>query len=236
MEVIDFSAQKKGIKIKHHPMLPNSIRMIIIGPSGSGKTQLVLTLIMKYLKWDKLYLIAPSVDDQHCYQVLKDYNETASEIAEDEVIKFIIDIDEAPSIEDIDGGIDNLVVYDDVMLDKQKNPAKMFSRGRHKNIDIIYLTQRYTQIPKVIRDNCSLLCVFNGVDTHTLRNIWLTWCSDMTYNQFQTFFNNARALPYGFITINIHNYQTQSGTSFGTQSGSRYRIGLDKVYLTDRSS
>ena len=71
MKVIDFSAQKKKDKIKHHPMLPNSIRMIVIGPSGCGKTQLVLTLIMKYLKWDKLYLIAPSVDDQNCYQILK---------------------------------------------------------------------------------------------------------------------------------------------------------------------
>ena len=123
MEVIDFSAQKKRDKIKHHPMLPNYIRMIIIGPSGSGKTQLLLTLIMKYLKWDKLYLIAPSVDDQHCYQILKEYNENASEIAEEEVIKFIIDIDEAPIIEDIDAGVSNLVVYDDVMLDKQKKPS-----------------------------------------------------------------------------------------------------------------
>ena len=78
---------------------------------------------MKYLKWDKLYLIAPSVDDQHCYQILKEYNENASEIAEEEVIKFIIDIDEAPIIEDIDAGVSNLVVYDDVMLDKQKKPS-----------------------------------------------------------------------------------------------------------------
>ncbi|KAL3836562.1 hypothetical protein ACJMK2_021986, partial [Sinanodonta woodiana] len=30
-----------------------------------GKTQLLLTLLMKYTKWDKLYLVAPSVDDQH---------------------------------------------------------------------------------------------------------------------------------------------------------------------------
>ena len=94
----------------------------------------------------------------------------------------------------------------------------MFSRGRHKNIDVIYLTQRCTQIPKVIRDHCSLLCVFNGVDTHTLRNIWLTWCSDMTFNQFQSFFSGARASPHGFVTINIHEPKT------------RYRIGLGRIY------
>ena len=96
MNIIDFSALKEKPSIKHHKMLPNSLRMIIIGPSGCGKTQLLLTLVMKYTKWDKLYLIAPSVDDQHCYQVLKDYNENAKEITGEDVIDVITDIDEAP--------------------------------------------------------------------------------------------------------------------------------------------
>ena len=218
MDIIDFSARKGKQPIKHHKMLPNSIRGIIIGPSGSGKTQLLLTLIMKYLKWDKLYLIAPSVNDQPCYQVLTDYNERAKEIAGEDVIEIITDIDEAPLVDDLDGDINNLVVYDDVMLDKQKNPAKIFSRGRHKNADAIYLTQRYTQIPKVIRNNCNFLCVFNGVDTHTLRNIHQTWCSDMDYNKFKNYFSHAQSIPHGFITINLHDPVL------------RYRIGLDRIY------
>jgi hypothetical protein len=218
MEVTDFSALKKKPPVKHHPMLPDSIRGIIIGPSGSGKTQLLLSLIMKYTTWDKLYLIAPSVDDQHCNQVLKDFNETASEITGCDVVEFITDINEAPHADDLDGSINNMIVYDDVMLDKQTNPAMIFSRGRHKNTDMFYLTQRYTQIPKVIRDNCNLLCVFNGVDTHTLRNIWTTWCSDMDYRTFMNFFNGARATKHGFVTINIHDATT------------RYRVGLDQIF------
>ncbi len=168
--IIDFSATRKQEPVKYHPALPNSIRMIIIGPSGSGKTQLLLNLIMR---WNKLYLIAPSVDDQHCYEVLKDFNEKAKSVNKDgdDIIDFITDIDEAPSVDELDGFINNLVVYDDVMLDKQSNPARIFSRGRHKNTDVIYVTQRYTQIPKVIRDNCNILVVFNGVDNYTLQNI-----------------------------------------------------------------
>ena len=216
--IIDFSATKKKEPVKHIAALPNSVRAIIIGPSGSGKTQLLLNLIMRWMKWDKLYLIAPSVDDQRCYKVLKDFNENASEIAGDDVVEFITDIDEAPSVEDIDGSINNLVVYDDVMLDNQKNPARIFSRGRHKNTDVIYVTQRYTQIPKVIRDNCNILAIFNGVDTHTLRNIWQTWCSDMDYNQFRNFFSHAQSIPHGFVTIHLHDPRT------------RYRIGLDEIF------
>jgi hypothetical protein len=120
MNVIDFSATKTREPVKHHAALPNSIRAIIIGPSGSGKTQLLLNLIMRWMKWEKLYLVAPSVDDQRCYEVLKDFNENASEIKGENVIEFITDINDAPSVEDINGSINNSVLYDDVMLDNQK--------------------------------------------------------------------------------------------------------------------
>ena len=89
MDIIDFSATKAREPVKHHAALPNSIRAIIIGPSGSGKTQLLLNLIMRWMKWEKLYLIAPSVDDQRCYEVLKDFIENTSEIKGENVIEFI---------------------------------------------------------------------------------------------------------------------------------------------------
>ena len=85
-------------------------------------------------------------------------------------------------------------MYDDVIIDKQTNPARIFSRGRHTNTkhtntNAIYVTQRYTQIPKVIRDNCNILAVYIGIDTHTLANIHRTWCDgDMDVNQFRNFF------------------------------------------------
>ena len=147
---------------------------------------------MRHMKWDKLYLIAPSVDDQRCYQVLKDFNERILEITGKDGIEFITEIDEAPSVEDLDRSVNNLVVYYDVMLDNKKE-TKLFSRGRHKNADLIYVTQRYTQIPKIIRDNCNILAVLNGVDIHTIRNIWQTWCSDMDFNKFRNFFSHAHA-------------------------------------------
>ncbi len=125
---------------------------------------------------------------------------------------------ECPHVDDLDVSLNNMIVFDDVMLDNQKGPALLFSRGRHKHADMFYLTQRYTQIPKVIRDNCNFLCVFNGVDNHTLRNIWQTWCSDMDFNKFKNFFSHAQRTPHGFVTINLH------------EPRMRYRIGLDKIF------
>ena len=105
------------------------------------------------MKWDKFYLVTTSVDDQRWYKVLKDFSENASEIKGENVIEFITDINDAPSVEDLDGSINNLVAYNDVMIDNKKNSARIFSRGWHKNTDVIYITQRNTQIPKLIRDN-----------------------------------------------------------------------------------
>ena len=65
---------------------------------------------MRHMKWDKLYLIAPAVDDQRCYQVLKDFNERILEITGKDGIEFITEINEAPSVEDLDSSINNLVV------------------------------------------------------------------------------------------------------------------------------
>ena len=128
MNIIDFSATKRREPPKHHAALPNSVRAIIIGPSGSGKTQLLLNLIvMKWMKWDRLYLIAPNVDDQRCYEVLKDMNEKALKKKGENIIEFITDIDDAPSVEELDGSINNLVVYDDVRQSK-KSCQDIFTR------------------------------------------------------------------------------------------------------------
>ena len=219
MNVIDYSATREPEPVKHHPLLPNSIRMIIIGPSGSGKTQLLIDMIMRHMKWDKLYLIAPSVDDQRCYQVLKDFNERIVEITGENGIEFITDMDEAPSVDDLDREINNLVVYDDVMLDKQTNPARIFSRGRHKNADVIYVTQKYSQIPCVIRENCNLVCIFSGIGKYTLQNIYQYWFDgDMDFNQFRTFVACAKRRPHGFVTINMNDPRA------------KYRIGLDQIW------
>jgi hypothetical protein len=76
-----------------------------MGPYGSDKTQLLHNLILKWMRLDKRYLVAMSVKDQQCYQVLKDFNESSKMINSNDVFEFITDIDEAPSVEDIDGSI-----------------------------------------------------------------------------------------------------------------------------------
>jgi hypothetical protein len=54
--------------------------------------------------------------------------ESSAEITGDNIIELITDIDESPSPEDLDRNINNLVVYDDVMLVFKKIQLRYFPR------------------------------------------------------------------------------------------------------------
>ena len=75
--------------------------------------------------------IGQIVDDQRCQDVLKFFNERATLISDKDFIEFSTDTEDALSVDSTDGSINNLVLFDDVMLDRTANPARIFSRGRH---------------------------------------------------------------------------------------------------------
>ena len=46
-----------------------------------------------------------------------------------------------------------IIIFDDVICEKQNNIRDYFCMGRHKFIDYFYLSQTYTKIPKhLMRD------------------------------------------------------------------------------------
>ena len=91
------------------------------------KDTIILSVVMRWLKWDKLYLVATSVDDQRCYEILKDFNENTILLSEggDIILSLIL---MKRSVDELYGCINNVVFYNDViMLDKQSNPTRIFS-------------------------------------------------------------------------------------------------------------
>ena len=63
MQVIDLSWTEKSTKRENHPLLPRSIRGILIGKSGSGKTTLLLNLLLQpgWLDYDNLFIFGKSL-------------------------------------------------------------------------------------------------------------------------------------------------------------------------------
>ena len=55
--------------------------------------------------------------------------------------------EEVPDPKDLDPNDKNLIIFDDLMLDKQNTCEKYYTRGRHSNVDYFYLSQNYFKLP-----------------------------------------------------------------------------------------
>ena len=140
----------------HHPMLPGDIRMLIVGQSGCGKTNLVVNLTLEYIKWTRLYIIT-NTPDQKLYDLLRGIPKLKVKgyvhfITPDQLRDNHEIFDDMPPL--------SLVIFDDFMLEKDQSfPSMVFSQGRHKKINSVYIAQ-FTETNLVIRQNANVLVMF----------------------------------------------------------------------------
>ena len=105
-----------------------------------------------------------------------------------------------------DASAKNLLVLDDIMLDAQAKSESFFTRGRHNNIDVIYITQSYFHLPRqTIRENANIL-VFFKQDSKNLSHIYQDHCSidGIPFDTFKDFcFSTWNKSKHHFITIDL---------------------------------
>ena len=142
-------------KRQNHWLLPNSICCLICSPPGCGKTNLLLNPILKknYLTLDRLHIYSKSLgQDKH--QFLKDCAEAFGKVVNKEIASFHSSSDDILPVEDLDKNERSVMIFDDVMLDKQGAIEKYFCQGCHVGAGCLYLTQNYCRLPKqAIKDN-----------------------------------------------------------------------------------
>ena len=186
MEITNFDLEIDDGKRHHNFLLPSSIRCIICGPSGCGKTNLLLNLLLKkgYLRFDRLHLYSKSLG-QEKYQFLSDWATALEKVAGKEVASFHSSSEDIIPVESFSKNVRSIMIFDDVMLQKQEPIEKYFTMGRHGGADCFYLTQNYFRIPKqAIRDNANLIILFNQ-DSKNLRAIHDTFVGgDMPFDEF----------------------------------------------------
>lgn len=230
MEIINFDIEQDDGTRHHHWLLPPSIRCIICGPSGCGKTNLLLNFLLNkgFLRFDRLHLYSKSLG-QDKYQFLRDWATELEKVAGKEVASFHSSSEDIIPVESLckhreqqkshDGR--SIMVFDDVMLEKQGPIEKYFTMGRHGGADCFYLTQNYFRIPKqAIRDNANLIILFNQ-DSKNLRAIHDTFVGgDMPFDEFRKFFSECAGQPYGFAVIDLTS-KVYDG---------KYRCGFDRFY------
>ena len=86
----------------------------------------------------------------------------------------------------------NLMILDDLLLEKQTKCECYYIRGRHSNVDCFYLTQNYFRLPRqTIRENANFICLFPQ-DLRNLNYIYNDHVGDdMKKDEFRKFCKNV---------------------------------------------
>ena len=116
----------------------------------------------------------------------------------------------------------NLMVFDDLLLEKQNKCEAYYTRGRHSNVDCFYLAQNYFRLPRqTIRENANFICLFRQ-DLKNINHIYNDHVScDMSKEEFRNLCKTAWEKPHGFVVIDLSSKKNEG----------KYRRGLDDFYI-----
>lgn len=197
LEVNDLKVENKIENIRHSKLLPNTIRCIICGPSNCGKTNVIITLLLHEngLKFRNVYLYSKtSFQPKYCFlqNVLK-------RVKGMQFFKFS---DHEDVIQPNDALPNSIIIFDDVVCDRQSNIRNYFTMGRHNKIDCFYLSQTYSKIPKqLVRDNTNFLIIFKQDDIN-LKHIYNEHVNtDMSWTSFKHMCSEIWRDQHNFVII-----------------------------------
>jgi hypothetical protein len=201
----------------HHIELP--FRMCVVAPSGSGKTNFVINLISIFSKGVGTFTditIVTRNKDEPLYNWLTTMSDN---------IKVVEGMNNNPKLDDYDKEYNHLLIWDDLVLSKNLDSVcEYYLRARKKNVSLMFLSQSYADIPKIIRKNSSYLILFDlGGSTREQNYILKEWSSDLDKDQLRAIYNDA-------VSVHMRPLIIKGGKS---KRNEKYRKGFLEYYNLD---
>ena len=195
----------------HHLKLP--FRMCIISPSGGGKTNFLVNLlsIMSAGKgtFASIYIITRNADEP-----LYKWIQTKS----DQII-ISEGLSKTPPLDKFDKELNHLVVWDDLVLAKDLSMVEnYYIRARKLNVSVIFISQSYFKIPKIIRNNCSYMILLKLSGNREVSLIMSEFGLGVTKEQLIALYEYATSSKFSPLLIDME-----------ADKDSRFRKGLNQV-------
>lgn len=204
---------------KYHGMeIP--FRILIIGGCGTGKTNTLMEMIHRMNKTFERIIICCADKHEPLYLTFHREHPEGVDFYEHEV----------PPIEEMKDCGQTLIVFDDLVLDKDQTPMKeYFMRGRKvgDGISCAYLTQNFHSTPTFVRRNCDYVILKRIDDDDDLRRILKHFALGVNFEKLKKMYAYATDDPLSFLMID---------KSLGTKAQNRFRVGfLDVIDISDPS-
>ena len=127
-----------------------------------------------------------------------------------------------PDLRNLNPEDKNLMIFDDLLLEKQNTCEDYYTRGRHSNVDCFYLSQNYFKLTRqTIRENANFICLFSQDKKNTNLIYGDHVGEDMSKDDFRKFCYKCWSKPFGFVVIDLTSKKNEG----------KYRQGFDNFFI-----
>ena len=155
-------------------------RHVIIGPSNVGKTFYMLKVLEKIGNQRPIHIITGSPNQYPKYK-------TSNEVKPINIYK------------------GSVVIFDDMLGAKNSSQIdEFFTRGRHEDLDVYYISQSYFALPRQsIRNNTNRLILFKQTLRDAQSMYYDIGAYDMIYDEFKLMRHKAWDERFSYLYIDV---------------------------------
>lgn len=159
-------------------------RGVVVAPSGSGKTNFIINLISAFSAnkgtFNTIQIICKNKDEP-LYRWIQEKGVIVTE-----------GIETIPDLDKFDKNENHLIIFDDLLLEKnQKDMINYYIRARKLNVSVLYLSQSYFSIPKIIRTNSNYLIILKMGGLKDVKLIISEYSLDLSKEELLDIYRNA---------------------------------------------
>jgi hypothetical protein len=104
----------------------------------------------------------------------------------------------------INDGLSKLIVYDDLLFEKQSDINKYYIYSRKKGYSNIYISQQFFKIPLTIRQNTEYFIFGKNLLNRDLNNIYQILNTEMPLSDFKRIYRTYTKEPMNTIIIDLN--------------------------------
>ena len=186
---------------QHHLNLP--FRILITGSSGSGKTQTFLSLMRAFSgSFEKIIIIARMASEPIFSWLNEEYKDKGIEVIEGTLSKL-------PDLNSMDKTVQTCLLLDDQITSSAKEMkvlSEWFIRARKFNVSLIFITQIYHEVPRIMRlQMTTVICKALG-SRRDLAAIIREYSGDYSKEDMEYFYKLCTAEKKNFMMIDAESF------------------------------